>query len=382
MKNTQSLAAITALLLPFATLAQNADQLVEVKASGYGETVREAYTAALRAAVEQVVGTLIDATTLVENDELIENEILTYAPGMVASAKQIGEPKKTEGGIYIAKVLAIVKKGQIEQKLRAASTVNVTLDGADLFARMTAAQENLADAEKMINAVLAKHFDCVKAEPIPGENGKSPLDIDPKTGEVFANVRVRIDMAMYQQFAKEIVEILGPMAKNKTRLKNEWSGNGNIRLPCASENILFVIGNYQTGNADALTLDKNRMDAVLNYMAPIGAPAFEVILHSRNGNEMSCKYKIIGESNDDSWFWSIYAYNKEMRVSILYPMLAKGWWFSKYDNPRNVQTSSDNLGYTNHSFKISLGTFTAEELKNAGRLEIKVGHMKNGQFIE
>jgi hypothetical protein len=33
-------------------------------------------------------------------------------------------------------------------------------------------------------------------------------------------------------------------------------------------------------------------------------------------------------------------------------------------------------------FRISLGTFTPEELKSVGKLEIKVGLMKGEQFVE
>lgn len=216
--------ALASLLIPFAALAAEAAQLVDVVATGHGSTVREATKAALRAAVEQVVGTIVDATTLVENNELIEDEILQYSAGMIESSKTIGEPKKSDDGFYTVKVKATVKKGQVEEKLRTASAVNVTLNGADLFARMTAAQDNLADAEAMIKDVLAKHLACVVAEAVPGENGKSPLDLDPKTGEVFANVRVRIDMAKYRQFVKEVLEKLGPMAEKK---RNYQAGKGD-----------------------------------------------------------------------------------------------------------------------------------------------------------
>lgn len=200
-------------------LANGPDQTVDVVATGYGTTVREATKAALRSAVEAVVGTMVDATTLVENDKLIEDEILTYSAGMIAGAKAIGEPKKSSDGIYSVKVKASVRKGKLEEKLRAASTVNVALDGADLFARMTAAKENLADAETMIKAVLAKHISCVVAEPIPGKNGKSPIDLDPKTGEVVVNVRVRIDQAKYTQFVNEVIEKIGSMAQKRIRLR-------------------------------------------------------------------------------------------------------------------------------------------------------------------
>lgn len=388
MKNTPFLAAFAALLLPFASLAQNADQLVEVKASGYGETVREAYKAALRAAVEQVVGTLIDATTLVENDELIENEILTYAPGMVASAKQIGEPKKLEGGIYIAKVLATVKKGQIEQKLRAASTVNVTLDGADLFARMTAAKENLADAEKMIAEVLGKYVDCVKAEPAPGENGKSALDLDPKSGEIIANVRVRIDQAQYRLFVKEILEKLGPMAERNIPFEGKDSGGGSrywrfkpqTMSYLNDDNILLVIDSLRGLQAHCLFFDKNKFTAIHNeFLAgkypEIGSRlAIRVVLRDTFSDVLSTK--IMNLPNDNlSVLGQLSWYKDTKTASCVIGPFCGGHFDSDGDFEKKAC-------WTDRVLRIPLGKFSADELKNAGRLEIKVVHMKDGQFVE
>ena len=47
-------------------VAQNTGQLVEVIAVGIGKTQDEAHEAADKAAVEQVVGTIVEPTTLVE----------------------------------------------------------------------------------------------------------------------------------------------------------------------------------------------------------------------------------------------------------------------------------------------------------------------------
>ena len=62
------LAALAALLLPLAAFAADDNSLVEVFATGVGTTQEAAMKAADRAAVEQVVGRMVDATTLVEND--------------------------------------------------------------------------------------------------------------------------------------------------------------------------------------------------------------------------------------------------------------------------------------------------------------------------
>jgi hypothetical protein len=91
-------------------------------------TQDEAHKAADKAAVEQVVGTMVDATTLVENDELVENKILTYSPGLIAESKIIGTPKKNANGLVTLKVKATVKNTALREKLAAAKLVSVAID--------------------------------------------------------------------------------------------------------------------------------------------------------------------------------------------------------------------------------------------------------------
>ena len=167
------LAALAALLLPLAASAADDDSLVEVFATGVGTTQDAAMKAANKAAVEQVVGTMVDATTLVENDELVEDRILTYSAALIADSKIVGTPKSADGLITV-KVKATVKKTALREKLVAAKLISVELDGESLWAQMVSAQDNLADAEAMIADVLAKHLACVVAEAVPGKTGKSP----------------------------------------------------------------------------------------------------------------------------------------------------------------------------------------------------------------
>jgi hypothetical protein len=325
---------------------------------------------------------MVDATTLVENDKLIENEILSYSAGMIASAKQIGEPKKSADGLYTVKVKASVKKGRLEEKLRVASTVNITLDGADLFARMTAAKDNLSDAEAMIKSVLAKHIDCVVAEPVPGKNGKSPIDLDPKTGEVVANVRVRIDQSKYTQFANEVVEKIGPMATKKIKLRSTadcgaYKGDGIFDYEYRYRDYPFLImTSLRTGSAIAYQFEKNILNIVLSNLDQ-GPLAVAVMLKDKQGSEMSESYKKLRT-------YSNYEYLTLFTCSDDFGCIMP-FYYAELNivNGWTVQcVGEERKGRSVGTFRISLGTFTPEELKSVGKLEIKVGHMKGDQFIE
>jgi hypothetical protein len=331
---------------------------------------------------------MVDATTLVENDKIIENEVLRYSAGMITTAKMVGEPKKVADGMYMVKVKASVKKTRLQEKLRAASAVNVTLDGADLFARMTAAKHNLADAEAMIKAVLAKHKACVIAEPIPGEDGKSPIDIDPKTGEVFVNVRVRIDQAKYTQFVNEVVEKIGPMATRtkKFTIKDYKLGKkfnlGYFWEDGNNRGWFVVMKSLKTGSAIALQADKNVLNSIFQCL-DTGSLAVEATLYDSAGSEITQSHKALcprrcGKGN--AVYLSLFALDinhpKEDSLGFVLPFYYSDGPFSsgcgwECDDGRSVG-----------NFKISLGTFAPEELKSVGPLKIKVGHMKGSQFSE
>ncbi len=385
IKNYHGFASAMAVIaIVSAVFAQGQDQLVDVVATGYGTTVREAKKAALRSAVEQVVGTMVDATTLVENDKLIEDEILTYSAGMIASSKAIGEPKKSADGIYTVKVKASVKKSQLQEKLRATSAVNVALDGADLFARMTAAKDNLADAETMIKAVLAKHKDCVVAEAIPGKNGKSPIDLDPKTGEVFVNVRVRIDQAKYTQFANEVVEKITPMAIKTIKVQAKGEGDKGYK---PDETIRYcydlkaypflIMTSLRTGTATAFQLEKNAFNAIKSCL-DTGSIAVAATLYDAQGTEIAeSSIALSKDRREEHRRYDLSMFACTEKIGFIMPFYAASpsylFSFGKVTFRR---------GQLFGTFQISLGKFSPEEMKSFGNIKIKVGHMKGNQFSE
>ena len=390
LKNIRFIATFLVAVTFFNSIfAQKADQLVDVIAVGVGMTQDEAHKAANKAAVAQVVGTMVDATTLVENDELVENKILTYSPGLIAESKIIGTPKKNANGLVTLKVKATVKKIALREKLAAAKIVSVAIDGESLWAQAVSAQDNLANAAAMIKDVFAKHTACVVAEPVPGRTGKSPLDYDPKTGEVFANVRVRIDQAKYTQFANEVVDKIGPMATKKLKLNSKgragrYKPDGYFAYSWNYEKYRFlVMTSFKTGSAVAFQLDKNVLNAIVSCL-DTGAIAIEAMLLDTQGGEIANSHvslceKRRGTDKDDRMYLSIFALEEDWREDH--------WGFVMPFYATDEQLVAQNIwsgveGTSAGIFRISLGTFTPEELKSVGKLEIKVGHMKGEQFVE
>jgi hypothetical protein len=131
-----------ALLLPVSNAFTQFSQKTVV-VEGEGETKDEAVKKAMRSAVEQGVGVLVDSETLVENNELINDKIYTEVKGYVVSSKILEESE--ESGLHTVKIEAVVSLAELRKSIkglrivldemenpRFAVNFNEYIDGADL----------------------------------------------------------------------------------------------------------------------------------------------------------------------------------------------------------------------------------------------------------
>ena len=205
---------LAALLLPLAASAAE-NEIVSVAAKGYGTTPEAARLAAGRAAIEQVVGQLVDAETLVENDELVKDRILTYSAAVLDGVEVVGAPDKGADGLFCVRVLARVRKTKIAERLRAENVpVRLGSEFSDAVDRVRSAK----DRENAARALLEKAFEgfphnLVKAEPVRGKDGRL-FEIKRNKGvnEVFATVDVSIDPVAYGAWVKDLMQKLDEIA--------------------------------------------------------------------------------------------------------------------------------------------------------------------------
>jgi hypothetical protein len=76
-----------------------------------------AVESALRAAVERVVGTMVDSESLVKNNDLISDKIYTQTRGYISNYTILSETPDLEDNIYSVKVEATVKEGNLADDL-------------------------------------------------------------------------------------------------------------------------------------------------------------------------------------------------------------------------------------------------------------------------
>ena len=213
MKSKPATAAVllAALLLPLAASAQDAET-VTVLATGYGVDPAAAKKAAGRAAIEQVVGQLVDAETLVENDELVKDRILTHSAAFLEDVETVGEPAESDG-LWTVKVRATVRKTQLSKKLAAENVSKAEVKKGKLFAQAASRQQEAGDAAAMVEA-LFENFPSgiLKAEVCRDAEGQPAVRVADTDGTVEADVEISVDAAAWKDWAAEARLKLDKMA--------------------------------------------------------------------------------------------------------------------------------------------------------------------------
>lgn len=184
-----------------------------VIAEGVGATSEEAIKDAFRHAVRQVVGAVVDAETLVENDEAIEDKVLTYSDGFIKSYEEVAGSKKVKEGLHRIKIKAQVERGKVIAKLNAANVSGKKMDGEGLFAQVV----TQLDAEKDAAALLQKQFEGFPQSCIAGTIIGEPEIVEKSADEVKVQITVKIepDLKAYKVFTDKLIPVLDKLAKDK-----------------------------------------------------------------------------------------------------------------------------------------------------------------------
>ncbi len=174
-------------------------------------------------------------------------------------------------------------------------------------------------------------------------------------------------------------------------------------------NTLVVMRSFRTGQGMLLQFDKNIAKAIVSNLS-IGTIAFEVKLLDSMGKVMAVNPKALVYGDNMTIMCCI---DKQRLTGAILPVydIAPGCYVDSF-YPQSWSSASDARdkliregavspdllyqfehtfgvprngflnGLTQTQYRVRLGRFTPDELKSVGRLEIKVGHIKGGQFFE
>lgn len=137
-----------------------------VVVEGAGLTSEDAIKDAFRSAVRQVVGAVVDAETVVKNDEIISEKILTYSDGIIKTYEEIS--KKQENGLFRVKIKATVEHRSVVEKLRAAKVAVKGIDGPGIHAEAVTGLEREKEAKELVKNRLKGYLSSIVQAEVEG----------------------------------------------------------------------------------------------------------------------------------------------------------------------------------------------------------------------
>ena len=191
--------------------AGGSSDLMVVVVEGVGETSEEASKDAFRNAVRQVVGAVVDAETLIKDDQVITDKVITYSDGFIEKSEILSESQK--GGLHRKRVRATVRRRSVVARLKEANVSVAGVDGQSLFAEAVTQLE----AEKNAAALAADLFKGYPESVLRAEVREKPEIADKAEGRITLRyrVRVRFDPDKYEQFLGRAVPVLERIAARK-----------------------------------------------------------------------------------------------------------------------------------------------------------------------
>lgn len=185
--------------------------LATVVAEGIGTTADEAVKDAFRNAIRQCVGALVDAETLVKNDKIITDKIITYSNGFVKSYKELS--KTSEKGVFRVRISAQIERRGLIKRLTDANVKIERIDGAGLFAEVVTQVEAAKNAKKTLE-VAVKAFTTqfvtgtVIGKPNVVEKNETHVVIE-------LDVQIAIDQKRYKDGLTDLSGTLAKIALRK-----------------------------------------------------------------------------------------------------------------------------------------------------------------------
>jgi hypothetical protein len=194
---------------------------VDIVASGIGKDETAATKDALSNAVCQAIGQFVSADTLVQNDQLVRDQILTYSDGFVEHYDAVGKPRQTDGGLISVTIRASVRRSKLLEKVKASNISVMAVDGKNLFGEAVTKQEQRAKAADL----AAKEFSGAQQALIKTELAGKPT-YDDKTRVVNATLMVDIDQDAYRKFVQRIEQVLDQTATEQATIAGEGHFGG------------------------------------------------------------------------------------------------------------------------------------------------------------
>lgn len=179
------LALVLALSASPRALGGEEETLIKVTAIGIGTDSDSALKNAFKNAVEQAVGSLVDSKTVIENDEVISDKILSHSGGFVKKHTVIEGPAPKAGMVEV-KINAEIQRTQLLAQLTTEKIVVKQVDGRNLGGEAISKSMTKGTSTEMLTEIL-KGF--------PEDYMKLAITQEPSVDETGKKVRIKVQVS-------------------------------------------------------------------------------------------------------------------------------------------------------------------------------------------
>ena len=123
--------------------------------TGVGVDQDKATKNAFANAIENAVGTLVDAETIVNNESVVKDQILTYSDAYIDHYDKISEGKRDDG-LWEVKIKAFVQPKKLEEKLRDSNITVAQVDGKSIAARLGTQSKKEQDGAALLMETIKR----------------------------------------------------------------------------------------------------------------------------------------------------------------------------------------------------------------------------------
>jgi hypothetical protein len=167
-----------------------------ITVTGYGNSKDEALKSAFQNAVEQEVGVLVDSKTVIRNNKLIKNKILTYSNGFIKDYKELSANQQM--GFWTVKISAIVEHQKLLSKIKKIKIKPKNISGTkQLYAQVVSQVKTKFDAEELFKKFY-RTFTSVPIENYSANIQEFYIDTDLATRKT---VQIRIKAKINYKFS-------------------------------------------------------------------------------------------------------------------------------------------------------------------------------------
>ncbi len=172
--------------------------------TGIGKDITEARKSAYSRAVEEAVGLVVTTDTIVKNEKVIHEQILTYSGALVSKSETLGSEAK--GGLFEVKIRATVEMNPLLQKLKEANVAVRELSGESLFATAVTQLKERQDGQSLLLDVFRDFPLSVMRTEVCGQ--PQVVKSDGVKATVSCKVRFTIDQAKFTAFSQRLRTVL------------------------------------------------------------------------------------------------------------------------------------------------------------------------------